>query len=352
MTSTHFSESHFDAKAERYHAAIRAVPSARYLELLPFFLILNSHFSDNETELVIADLLCGGGFLTEGFRGCFRQLYGIDVSQNMLRAFPRCANITAIKAALEEQPDILKKVKPNVIISLAGLHHIYEINNGKVELGPSADLQQQLVLAWANCLAPSGIMIIADVTDPTLPAPFLQDNINCQILNRTLAKRADFLFGSLRQSLDFPENTISFPAANLGQYVRSVCEFTQCREQTSPGAWFRNIVTEQGLYGHADHFLNPVSLIKSLQKNGFQAEYYEMPTPWLFPSQEDFIYFFYEKFAFGPPSLSFSDIPQTTQKMIVNKAEEFLGVHYFSNGGVSVGWRLGYYRIVRQVRGN
>ena len=350
MTASQFSESHFDAKADRYHAAIRAVPTARYLEILPFFLLLNSHFRTAPSQLVIADLLCGGGYLSEAFRGCFRHLYGIDVSSRMLRMFPRSPTVSAIKAAVEEQTEILGKLRPDIIVSLAGLHHIYHIQEGKVDPTFSTELQCQLILTWAKCLSPDGLMIIADVTDPGLPAAFTESDLSCKISDKSMADRAEFLYRSLRQNLVLPETAMPFPSPTLSQHSTRLCDFTHSTAKASPGNWFRRIVAERGLYGHMDNFVNPNGLISFLTRNGFSAEYFEMPTPWLFPSKKDFVYYFYEKFAFGPPVQAYPDISSEMEVMIVDKADQFLGIYEFPSGGVSVGWRLGYYRILRQTR--
>lgn len=345
--STHFTESHFDAKADRYQAAIRSVLTARYLELIPFFLLLDSCLAADPLKLRAADLLCGSGYLTESLRGCFGQIHGVDVSQGMLRNFPRSARTIAVKAAVDEQTEILRdRIKPNIIVSLAGLHHIYEMENGQVEDAPSGQLQEQLILDWATSLPPEGVMVIADVTDPTLSAPFSKDNSPCRVLTRPLRQKVETLWQSLWQSIDISDSAAPFLSSSLAEYVRAIGDVTHCPAQASPGQWFRKVVAAHGMFGHVDHFLNPQSLLGTLREHGFRAEYQEIPTPWLFPAREDFVYYFYEKFAFGPPAQSFSDISEPTQRLIETEANRHLGVCRLPGGGIAVGWRLGYYRIL------
>lgn len=347
--SIKFTEAHFDAKASRYQAALRSVPRARTSEILPFLFFLSQHLNRDSKNLSMADLLCGSGVLTAGLKGCFKRVYGIDVSRGMLHYYPMTTEVRRIKAAIHEQSTILtNELKPDVIAVLAGLHHIYEIVDGKPNVLLSDNLQQSLMLDWAACLPPDGVMIVADVTAPNLAVTYSNEPMSLAANSPSLARRFSELCREINSSLPSPlwANESYF----YENYMSTIRKYAPDVTQTNPGEYFHHVVAKQGLYGHVDHFLNPSKLLSALRARGYMVKYYELPTPWIFPSADAFIFFFYEKFALGPQVDAFDDIPLETKLSIREGVERYLGVVELPEGGVTVGWRLGYYVVSPPAR--
>lgn len=347
--SVKFTEAHFDAKAARYQAALRSAPHSRNFELLPFLIALNDGIQNNPKNLTVADLLCGGGYLTRAIRGLFRRYFGVDVSGEMLSYYPVGADVDRIKSPLGEQSATLtNELKPDIILSLAGLHHVYEFVDGEVLHSESESLQESLILGWAESLPPHGVMVIADVTSPDV-SPFADtDDVNelknfNESINERFEDLSEYLIAQLGENCslaDFPSKTF----AAYSDFLQS--QFPRV-EKSQPGLWFRNVVAKRGLYGHTDYFLNAPKIVDALRTAGFRVSFYEFSTPWIFESFESFLFFFYEKFAFGPPVNSFNEIPSDVCRMIKSEAEKYLGISGLAGKAISAGWRLGYYVVKR-----
>jgi len=271
----------------------------------------------------------------------------------MLSTYPVGAGLECRKASLDEQSGMLRDVlRPDVIVTLAGLHHIYMVNGGTVNRAESTRLQQEVILSWAQTIPSHGALILADVTSPECEVRQLDKLLPLRDTFTAISHRFNQIgfnvAGVVRRrrfsSWNYPESISSYADYILGE---SSCALSAAR----PGAWFRDVISAQGLYGHVDHFLLPEALLSSLRELGYKAYHFELPTPWLFSSLDDLIFFFYEKFAFGPPVDSFEDIASEIRDAICSQAEEYLGIAKLPGGAVSVGWRLGYYLILPRSQG-
>lgn len=348
VRSTDFTEAHFDAKAERYQAALGIAPFARTFEVLPFLLFLNDRLTRRPEEDTAADLLCGSGFLTSAVRHCFARVVGIDVSSGMLSRYPAGDDVIAMKAALDEHSSALRdEVRPGVILALAGLHHVYETSNGRVDQEASEALQINTILAWVASLPANGVAVLADVTDPGVPVQYSADAGVLSNRHHVLAERFAFLAAQAKMSIGSPTSSLGTLPGSLDAYLRTVLAFCPTSGLPSPGDWFRHVVAEHGQFGHVDSFLNPARIVAAVRAAGYSVHYHELPTPWVFPSEETFMRFFYDKFVFGPTLRPDEAIPDRISRLIRAQAQRYLGIEWLSSGAVAVGWRLGYYVISR-----
>lgn len=292
-----------------------------------------------------------GGYLTSSVKGLFRQCYGVDVSAGMLSYYPVSPGVKRIKSSLDKQSAILtNQIKPNIILSLAGIHHIYEIVDGEVYQEQSEALQETVILGWARSLTENGFMVIADVTKPDIPPVFPGKAVELESRNVLITERLKQLVEPLaRITHDFDLFNENIPKT-FAEYSNRLLAKLPTVAKSQPGLWFRNIVAERGIYGHIDYFLNAPKICETLIGNGFDVQFYELPTPWIFNSLESFLYFFYEKFGFGPQVDSFDEIPTNIRLMIKTECENYLGITNLKGGAVSVGWRLGYYIVRKPVK--
>lgn len=344
--SIRFTEVHFDAKASRYQAAIRSSPLARTFEQLPFLLFLGSTINRDPHELVAADLLCGSGFLTHALRSCFRRIVGIDVSREMLAYFPVGENLERLKAGLDEHPEVLStQVQPDVILALAGLHHVYEVVDGIKDPEASDALQQAVLMGWARSLPQHGVMIVADVTDPSVPITYSSEGPLLDAISPAFLQVFEKHTRDLGTSLPLAGPLFSELPASISAYIDHVHAIAPCSREAQPGLWFRDVVARYGSFGHTDHFADPAVWIEPLVREGFRVRYHEIPTPWVFASADALVFFFYEKFVFGPPVDSVRDIPSGIRSLIEKKTRRYLGLSELASGAVAVGWRLGFYVV-------
>lgn len=343
--SARYSEVHFDAKAARYQAALAAFPQARTLELVPFLLLLDSLVGARSSLLTVADMLCGSGLLTRSIYGLFRNIHGVDVSTQMLEYFPKGPGLAAVRSPVEEHTDLLATtVHADVVVSLAGLHHVYERDGHLIDRPSSNCLQQSVVSGWGKSLPPGGVMIMADVTSPTPSMYVDQNRVSFGGCRLALWERARDLLSELCATVPDCQPLMHLAGCESSLYRDGILLLVPDCMKAEPSLWFREIVANEGLYGHEDHFLDPGVILASLRTvEGITADYIEIPTPWIFPCREVFEYFFYEKFVLGPPISSPSIMKPFVREMIWQEASRCLGIHVLPDGAVAVGWRLGFY---------
>lgn len=346
--SSRLVEAHFDAKAERYHRAIRAVPAARDLEILPFLLLLDDALSERDPRsLSLADMLCGSGFLTQALRGCFGDIVGMDISGGMLKYYPVGPRLRRRKAALDDQSTVLQAgQRPDVIVSLAGLHHVFVLEGGRIDRDASDEVQARVISNWAASLAEGGALILADVTSPDEAPEFPTSAELLASGDGVFRERLGELERQCRVLLRSEWPSVTRPTSALA-YAEHVLSAAPGAASANPGNWFRDVVENYGLYGHTDHFLHPERLVTTLRGEGLHASYVELPTPWIFPSVPDMQFFFYEKFALGPMGDAEDEIAAESRELIMELAAKHLTVREFPGGAVATGWRLGYY-VVRK----
>lgn len=347
--SVALNRAYFDAKAERFHSAFESAPAARTLELLPLLFFLgNCSRKKSWREAVAADLLCGDGHFVKGLDGCFRHVHGVDLSPGLLGYFPKTATTTATITALDESSEILKsKIKPDAIISVAGLHHIYSMKNGAVDPALSDARQVEVLANWMNCLPKDGVMVIADIPDPDSVGNYSLADRDWQIHDSILEDRVKSRVEALAHELKLPSVPWQARPDTIKDYVRQVLEFSHCSQRAQPGQWFREVVAKQSLFGHVDHFPIPANLLPKLKAHGYAVEYYDLPTPLMFASLDAALFFMYEAFALGPRVRSVVEIPDASRQVLKEQIAEHLGIQTLSAGQVSVGWRSGYFVVTR-----
>jgi SAM-dependent methyltransferase len=278
----------------------------------------------------------------------FDRIVGIDVSARMLDFYPVGGRVRAIKAAIETHPKVLQELRPDVITCLAGVHHVYELDDGIVDDETSDAIQADLLVEWARSLSPGGCMIVADITDPRDNVSFSNDDRTLAAHNEALSRALENVRRAVGQYLSLSDGYPSRQPSSILQHVHSVLDAAPDANRAQPALWFREVVAKYGVYGHTDHFLKARRIEERLRSEGFDARYYELPTPWVFPSEDDFVYFFHEKFALGPPARHVDEIAASTRALIANEAHRLLGLTMGRNGHVFSGWRLGYYVVTRR----
>lgn len=352
--SVALNRAYFDSKASRFHSAFASAPAARTFELLPLLFFLgNCSRKKSWQQSVLADLLCGDGYFAKGLDGCFGRIHGVDLSAALLSFFPKTSTTLSTIATLDESTDILReKIRPDAIISVAGLHHIYEIEHGVINPASSDKLQVEVLLNWMACLPKDGLMVISDIPDPGSAKEYSLPNNDWRIHDRILEARLKARIELLAKELKLSTASMQVQPTTIGEYVRQVLDYTNCSTNAQPGRWFREVVAKKSLFGHVDHFPKPTEIVPGLRARGYNVEYYDLPTPLMFASVDSALYFMYEAFALGPKVESAAEIPQAFRGAMKEQIAEHLGIEANGRGPVSIGWRSGYYIITTPNEGN
>ncbi|MGJ8654183.1 MAG: class I SAM-dependent methyltransferase [Opitutaceae bacterium] len=142
----------YDTRGEMYHKAMVRWPNARKLE----FQALVEHARIDQTDPVILDIPSGGGYIAD-FLPMAAQLISVDPASNFLHAG---SHIKADQTLCAEHDAIpLPDATADVILSLAGLHHIED--------------QVAVFREWYRLLKPGGILAIADAKTESMTTKFL-----------------------------------------------------------------------------------------------------------------------------------------------------------------------------------
>ena len=336
--------SYFAAKGTRYHRAFANAPAARIMEVLPFLFLIGDRLPADTRNLVVADLLCGDGYFSAALAPCFQHAHAVDLSPALAPYIPRSGKITPHLQALDSSTRFVADLAPDVIISNAGLHHLYHLENGRVLPDQSDELQLSVLLNWVNSLRPNGVLVVADI--PGENGPFTQSTAPLQLTDGAL--RAQLFTQQAVQASAFGRLSLpwSLPPSNAHAYAAQVQAATHCSAgKTNPATWFREVVAKLSTYGHVDHFSRSSFLVPRLQERGLTVGYYDLPTPLGFKDTESFIRFFNDAFGLSSELSVTEPVPETLTRSIIEHAEKHLGVWSDDAGTVWVGWRSGYYVI-------
>lgn len=343
LTSERMSEEQFNERGNRYCRAMEAVPDARRLEFAPYPLLLHRALAGRDPSgLLAADVLCGSGPLTRALGGVFRRIVGLDISAEMLSHYPVGEQVEAMRVPLSKQQALLEALRPDVILGVAGMHHVFVVEDGELDPAASTEFQVMTLCSWASSLAPGGVLLIADGTHRAVDASFTDDARPLGRPTTALGER----YAALTRWGDVGHDGSGWPDSLAG-HRDAVLTLAPVTPAHGPARWFGDFVNTHGIYGHSDHFLFPREIVDGVRKRGLVIEYFELPTPWLFPSLDALAFYFHELFCLGPPAHGIGEVAPAARARILQWVEEGLGLHALRNGSFATGWRLGYYTLRR-----
>jgi len=330
-----FETAHFNRKALRWKRALRACPTARLWEVEPFRMLMRAHTDEVLGRATLLDMMAGNGFLSRHLDLGLRRVVGADIAGSMLEDFPGEHICLSDEA---QPPDVFERVQPDIIVSLAGMHHVYVEDDGRVLEEESQALQEKTLCGWLR--APSApLVVLADVTEnPAHERTAMSDGAHSVQAHFSAALLATPLPPAVRQ--------LSGNQLTLDQYARTWrAELARPEIRSSQGvaSWFHEVVTPHGELGHREHFLRPTRLMGAMRSQGLSACYLELPTPWVFRSVPEMLWFLNEKFLFAP-TMDKSGIARTEiGRRIERWAHDYLGVRELPGGGLLLSWTLGFY---------
>ncbi len=277
--------------------------------------------------------MAGNGYLSKFLvEAGYRNIHALEASNYMANdAFLKNKHITlhAIENIFTIDK-ILKEVRPNVIVSIAGFHHMLEYDEDIVNVEKSIDKQIKIIDICMKYLDKNGIFIIEDIRDNDMSD--LIDNEpeywSLRSFNKIFKKRDNLFPVDWRKQIK--------KTKNIEEYSSIVSELLMppLQKETNPTTrWFHEIVDKETKVGHKDV---PVGkkLIERLA-DSYKVNFAKINTPWIFSNISEC-----ESFL---KLLWFKELNNDKGKMkaIFEKAEEINGIRRLEGSKkVAFGWNL------------
>lgn len=336
----------FNQKASRIQRAIQLIPTARGLEILPFLALLEPRYPTVLPR--VHDMMGGTGYLASYLQEISHYVLVVDVSIGMLEP-AGLNNLSVFKTSGRfSEPELAHDPRPDVITSLAGLHHIFHKDGAKVSQESSKALRHDMITRWLDWISPTGVMVLADVPIFARNLPIgLQlkgtGEARIQIPNR--------LFPVLNSVLS--ELGIPIPLSPTDKWVLQDLpdmlteRFRHLRGVTNgPSEFFDRFVASHSEVGHDACFLSAEEFTSAFPKWNVTIGY--LPTPWVFPDSRAASWYVKEKFGIGARTLHPNELSKSEERQIGHALEEFLGLEALPSGKVIFGWGLIFLVLTRR----
>lgn len=332
METRHLEIERFSRKASEYKLALRVAPEAREIELRAVAAMVLGICETRgwSTEKVrIVDLMAGSGALS----GMLERL--------------GCKSISAVEACLEMQgPDTggveflgadafanlraeLDLLRPQIIVSLAGFHHLIERRGTRIDRTKSLLSQVRIADACLESLVQGGVLLIVDL---------VQDDGYVQLKLPTIGRWSGSAFEGVPLFSRELASSLSECRA-LSSYEHALDAWFPNRSRSCSLRWFREYVDRWTVIGHDDVAIS-ADILEMLQlKWPGRIRFQRFTCPWIFESWAHAREFVLHKFGFyvdqSPAQVDEEKVFQAAKKCLssVDAAE---GEH-----PCALGWDLG-----------
>lgn len=271
----------FIQKAPGYKEALHYAPLARVTEILAIIGVIDGFVRDrglSRSEVIIAELMAGSGYLTQFLvKAGYKNIHAFEASNHMSNDdYLRQKNITT--HAVEDiysVKDALKELKPIIIVSLAGFHHMLVYETESVSVGKSIDKQKQVIDICMKCIDRNGLLVIADIRSNDLDniSDFEPECWSTASFKKLMGKQ--FLSQSCVNDL-----VRSKDLADYSTKLTNLLMPTLQRDSNPTIAWFHDVVDKMTTVGHKD--LPITKALIELLKADYTVRHSKINTPWVF----------------------------------------------------------------------
>lgn len=292
------------SRVERYAEAEFRFPNARSAELV---FALCAVGATQHRDLV--DVSVGTGFLWRALHARFRHGVMLDESPAMVENAKHRLAAIAPEKTLEFQVRRMQEVRPGVVSECdvlgcqAALHHLVVRTvvatcglpaAWQYEVEQTRALHLETVKGWFETLRPDGVLFIADVAPPSL------------------------------EEMSRPRCDSRWPHRPVGH-------------------WFDEAVHKFGVAAHPRHYTDTAEVRQRLESLGAEILVDAvLPTPWLFETREDAVWFVNELFSLTPEAVPFDERHDLAGRLAHTAwlVDTYLGLESVAGGKTRLGWSL------------
>ncbi len=328
MEIRHVEVTRFARRAADYKKALQLAPEARALELAAVVNVVLGLCDKNKwrpSDVRVVDLMAGSGVLTRALlQSGFTHVIPIEACCEMRPDDSKDLGYMNGNAFAELRLT-LAQLKPDIIVSLAGFHHLLEYNGTVVDRGASLASQLEMIEACVAGSNPGGYLVIVDISEVANP------------LSTTISPVDAWSGGGLREVrlLAEEESKTLMKSRSLEDFSRQIESIFGHVDRDCPVHWFRKVVDAKTKLGHKDFAISE-ALLRTL------ALYYSGSVrassfccPWLFESGSSATQFILHKFGFLVDRDEELDIPALGKDMMT-----YLGVEDSASSRVALKWAL------------
>ena len=310
-----------------------AFPDSRRLELAPLQFVLP------ESRRCLLDLFAGTGFVSGSLGRFFASTVLVEphvepavADGRRLRRYQACA-LSA--SSFESLAGV------DLAVCLAGLHHV--LGPGSPEdRGSHRQQRLEAMRLWRSRLASGGRLVIADVPAPGTKTGWAEGPLD-GLSNEPQSLRSGNIFFSVPDGL--AEFTEALTCSRLRDYLARMTSL--CQElglgEAEPATFFDRVVSRLSPYGHVACFNSPWELADLFREAEFEnVRAFVAPTPWLFPSKAEAVWFVHELLGIGQPCGTAEKLPTHEREPVEGGIFDYLGLRQLPDGFWVVSWKLMY----------
>jgi SAM-dependent methyltransferase len=290
-------------RARRFSHALAKLPAARTAELLP--LLAACRPADDRGGIAI-DLGAGSGFLSVVLEQLYDRVVRVDSSAPMLSTTTRAEDETIV-ADLTEAALPADVGAPDLVVSLATLHHICVTAGDVIDPVASRHRQERTVRAWVDRLVAGGRFMVVDVGAPAAATDAHLEKTVRRLAEHGMAPvpwamldqldtgpTCGYRFAATAELLGLDRSGTGLALPDLIDRYRGLGLGI---DPLGPIRYFDDVVATWSLDGHDAHFLDESALASMLRAAGLKdVAAGVLPTPWFFPSFEAAYWFVNELF--------------------------------------------------------
>ena len=320
----------FEGGLMRHVNAMAACPNCRYLEVAPLKFLLPK----NRQRLM--DLFAGTGLVTRTIANYFNDVMLVDPHVPPFEVIGPEMLWYQTNALFSEGIQSLPEA--DLAVCLAGFHHVLGPESGEA-LESHRQRRLEVLRLWLSKLQAGGRLVIADVPSEGTKYGWVvresDENFTQPQHNKMkLYFQAD---GSALASL--------LDCSCLDEYLtdnmRVVRKFGLVEPE--PASFFDQVVDKFSPHGHSAYFNSPQELVDLMHEAGFNnINCFVVPTPWLFATKTQALWFVHELLSIGQPCDTSNDLSSHERDLIEKGVADHLGLRQLPNKFWALSWKLMY----------
>lgn len=334
MEARHVEIERFARKAPGYKRALFLAPHARDLEIGAVVAVVlgvcrRNGWRPEETRVV--DLMAGTGLLSVALKAAgFEKTKAAEACVEMLPDGSPGVEFVDTRTFANIR-GVLAEIRPQVIVSLAGFHHLIERTGKSIDRLRSVATQASLVSACVDALVPGGILLVADIAEE-----YDISRISINKISDWDGRAFSFLIcgdDELRSAL--------IATSSMSEYEEALSQRFGKLSLSGTLDWFREFVDPNTAVGHDDVAICGPLLQLLAWKYGDALRVARFRCPWVFDDERQAIEFVKQKFGF------YVDRPagEVKEEIILKAMKDYLDVGKNNGSHRNLAWSLGAFIV-------
>ncbi len=223
----------------------------------------------------------------------------------------------------------------NIAVCHAAFHHVLGRSGLAQDVGPHDAHRIEVLRIWRQKLAPTGRLIVADVPPPGTSVGKQFGTI------QSSSPDTDFI-ASRSGAVLWPPLQSVLGCLSIDDYLTTLDEVLKQHRVScgDPATFFDQFVANESASGHFGLFASPEHLMSLFEAAGFSnVSCVVVPTPWLFATRREAIWFVHELLGLGNPCTKPEKLRRQQVEIVSEGISRHLGLHAVA-GACLLSWNL------------